>query len=53
MVLLEANEWKILESAFFEIQNFLFGTAVSIYQSMINGVVGGALGWNASLKYQK
>ena len=44
---------KILELPFLEITNFLFGTAVSIYQSMTNGVVGGALGWSALLKYQK
>ena len=44
---------KTLEVPFLEITNFLFGTAVLIYQSMTNGVVGGALGWSASLKYQK
>ena len=54
-------KWQIFERIFFEKNNFLFnlhlnfhfGTELLTYQSGQNGVVGGALGRSALLKYQQ
>ena len=48
--------WEMIGIKFkkisFELCFFLFGTQTLIYQMKTNGEVGGALGRNASLKFQ-
>ena len=43
---------EMIDNLSFELCYFLFGTQTLIYQMTTNGVVGGALGWNALLKFQ-
>ena len=53
MVPLHTEEWSKFEQLHSFEMFFLFGTEILTYQSVINGVVGGALGRSALLKYQK
>ena len=46
------DDWLSFVKVSFELWYFLFGTQTMIYQMTTNGVVGGALGWHALLKFQ-
>ena len=46
------DDWQSFVKVSFELWYFLFGTQTMIYQMTTNGVVGGALGRYALLKFQ-